>query len=127
MHRRLEAYERRLARLTAIVRAWAAPEEARRARLRARKVVHELTREGLRRAGLDPADAVALRDDEHPEPAPPPRRPPWRRPDPRERLCDRMYELAWRMRGRPPNLAKASAIELFAYYCFGDGAREAPA
>ena len=37
-----------------------------------------------------------------------------------------MEAIAERMRGRPPNLADASPAMLLAYYCFGDGAKEAP-
>jgi hypothetical protein len=126
MHRRLEALERRLVRLTRIVRAWSAPEEHRRALHRARKVIAELTREGMRRAGVDPDDAVTLRGFDTPEPPLPARRPPWRPPDPREVFLDKIEALAERLRGRPPDLANASPAMLFAYYCLGDGAVEAP-
>ena len=126
MGRRLQALERRLARLTAIVNGWA--EEARRERdLQAgRKIIAALIRTGLERAGLDPAQAVTLRRYEalKPPPAPPS---PLRRIDPREAFVARIEALADRMRGRPPDLANASPAELLAYYCLGDGAREAPA
>jgi hypothetical protein len=60
-----------------------------------------------------------------PEPPPPPMRlPP---ADPRVAFLADMQSLAERMRGRPPSLAHASPMELFAYYCVGEGAREAPA
>jgi hypothetical protein len=37
-----------------------------------------------------------------------------------------MEALAERMRGHPPNLTDASPAMLLAYYCFGQGAKEAP-
>ena len=46
---------------------------------------------------------------------------------PREAFLAEMERLAERMRGRPPSLAHASPMQLFAYYCVGEGAREAPA
>ena len=130
MHHRLKALERRLARLAAIVRGWSEPAKRRHDRLLARKVMHELTCEGLRRAGIDPAEAVALRRVDEPEPPPPRVR--LRPIDAREVLIAKMERLAERMRGHPPDLATASPAMLFAYYCIGPGnqdggTREAPA
>jgi hypothetical protein len=125
MHSRLKALERRLARLAGIVRSWSEPAERHRELLHAREVMHELTCEGLRRAGIDPTDAVALRRIDEPEPPPPRVR--LRPIDAREVLIAKMEKLAERMRGHPPNLASASPAMLFAYYCVGEGAREAPA
>jgi hypothetical protein len=125
MHPRLKAFERRLTRLAGIVRSWSEPARRHRDRLHARRVMHELICEGLRRAGIDPAEAVALRRFDEPEPPPPRVR--LRPIDAREELIAKMERLAARMRGRPPDLAKASAAMLFAYYCIGEGAREAPA
>lgn len=125
MTRRLQSLERRLARIAAVVNGWI--DEARRERQlhKGRKVIASLIREGLERAGLDPADAVTLRSYEAFEPTPPPP-PPWRRIDPREAFVAEIEALAERMRGRPPNLASASPAMLLAYYCFGEGAKEAP-
>jgi hypothetical protein len=130
MPHRLKALERRLARLAGIVRGWSEPAEHHRELLDARQVFTGLIREGLRRAAIDPAQAVSLRRLDKPEPPPPPVR--LRPADPRAAFLDDMRRLAERMRGRPPSLGDASAIELFAYYCVGPGnqdggAREAPA
>jgi hypothetical protein len=125
MHR-LKALERRLARLAGIVRSWSEPAEHHQELLHGRQVFAELIREGLRRAGIDPAEAASLRRlDNKPEPPPPPVR--LRPADPRVAFLADMKRLAERMRGRPPSLVQASAMELFAYYCVGEGAREAPA
>lgn len=125
MTRRLQALERRLARIAAVVNGWI--DEARRERQlqNARKVIASLIRDGLERAGLDPQEAVTLRRYEAIKPSPPPP-PPWRRVDPREAFVAEMQALAERMRGHPPNLASASPAMLLAYYCFGEGAKEAP-
>ena len=127
MTRRLQSLERRLARLTQTVNGWI--EEARRERdlCAGRKVIAAMIRAGLERAGLDPAQAATLRRYEALEPLPPQRPPMLRRVDPRQAFAEKMQALARRMRGHPPALASASAAELLAYYCFGDGAREAPA
>lgn len=85
-----------------------------------------MVRTGLERAGIDPAEAVTLRRYEATE-APLPS-PPLRQLDPREVFFARKRMLAERwMRGKPPSLATASPAMLLAYYCFGDGAKEAPA
>jgi hypothetical protein len=125
MHSRLKALELRLARIAGIVRGWSEPAKRHQEMLHGRQVFAELIREGLRRAGLDPAEAVTLRRLDAPEPPPPPVR--LRPADPREAFIAQMQKLAERMRGRPPNLANASPMQLFAYYCVGEGAREAPA
>ncbi|HML09545.1 MAG TPA: hypothetical protein VK432_01705 [Stellaceae bacterium] len=125
MLRRLKPFELRLARLTRIVRSWSEPVERHRGLLHARQVMNDLIREGLRRAGLNPDDAVTLR--QLGEPPPPPPRLVFRPPDARELLLAEAERLAWRMRGHPPSLARASPMELFAYYCVGEGARDAPA
>jgi hypothetical protein len=122
---RLKALERRLARLTGIVRGWSAPAERHRELHRARQAFAGLIREGLQRAGIDPAEAATLRGFD--APAPPPPRVSLRPADPREAFLAEMRKLAERMRGHPPALANASPAELFAYYCLGEGAREAPA
>ena len=127
MHHRLKALERRLARLAAIVRSWTEAAEEEQELREARQVFAGLIREGLRRAGIDPEAASILRRLDAPDPPPLPRvklRP----ADPRKAFLADMQKLAERMRGRPPNLADASAMQLFAYYCVGEGAvREAPA
>ena len=126
MHHRLKSFERRLTRIAGRLRGLA-EEAAEAAELHdARQAVAGLIRFGLERAGLDPAEALSLRRLE--QPAPPPVPPPRRRPlDPRRQFFAEMRTLAERLRGHPPALATASPIALLAYYCFGDGAREAPA
>jgi hypothetical protein len=125
MHHRLKALEQRLARIAGIVRGWSEPAKRHQEMLHGRQVLAELIREGLQRAGIDPAEAVTLRRLDEPEPPPPPVR--LRPTDPRVAFIEKMQRLAERMRGRPPSLAHASPMELFAYYCVGEGAREAPA
>jgi len=125
MRSRLKPLERRLARLAMLVQDWsAAAERARNAR-NARAAMTSLIRLGLERAGLDPAEAVSLR--RHATAEPPRFSPPVLRADPREALFARIQAVAERMRGEPPSLATASPVALLAYYCFGDGAKEAPA
>ena len=125
MHRRLKSFERRLARVAGIVHSRSAEAERQQDLYKARKAVASLIRAGLERAGIDPAEAVTLRRYETLEPPPP--RQKLRRTDPREAFFAQMAALAERMRGQPPSLATASPAALLAYYCFGDGAREAPA
>jgi hypothetical protein len=125
MHPRLRNLERRLARLAGIVRGWSEPAEHHQELLEARQLFAGLIRDGLRRAGIDPAEAASLRRLDTPEPPPPPVR--LRPADPRVAFLEEMEKLAERMRGHPPNLASASPAMLFAYYCVGEGAREAPA
>jgi hypothetical protein len=123
----MQALERRLARLTQTVNGWI--EEARRERelCAGRKVIAEMIRAGLERAGLDPAQAVTLQRYDALEPLPAPRPPQLRRIDPRQAFAERMQALARRMRGHPPALSDASPAELLAYYCFAESAKEAPA
>jgi hypothetical protein len=125
MRRRLEAFERRLARVAGIVRAAALQQAELRRVYAMRRRIAALIREGLERAGIDPALAPQLRQLEAPEP--PPARSSWQRPDPREAFFDKLRILAERLRGHPPPLATAAPIALLAYYCFGEGAKEAPA
>jgi hypothetical protein len=124
MHHRLKALERRLARVAGIVRGWSEPAHRYQQMHHARQVLAGLIRDGLCRAGIDPAEAVTLRGLDAPEPPPP--RVTLRSADPREAFLAQMQALAERMRGPPP-LARASPMELFAYYCVGAGARQAPA
>ena len=126
MHHRLKALERRLARLAGIVRSWTAAAEEEAEAREVRQLFAGLIRDGLRRAGIDPEAAASLRRLDAPDPPPLPRvqlRP----ADPRKAFLADMQSLAERMRSHPPSLANASAMELFAYYCLGEGAREAPA
>ena len=124
MRGRLSGFERRLARIAAWLRARADAAERARESDRAREKIAALIRDGLERAGLDPAEAAGLRRLAVPEPPRP--TPTRRRPDPAEAFLDRLRALAARMTGPPP-LATASRAELRAYYCCGDGAAEAPA
>lgn len=121
--RRLDALERRRARLAGIVRDRAEPARRERDLREARERVGALIRDGLERAGLDPADAAALHRYEAVEP---PLRPALRDAAPRDALVASLCAMAERLRGSPPPLASASPAELLAYYVFGDGAREAP-
>ena len=125
MPHRLKALERRLARLAGIVRSWSEPAKEHQELLDARQLFAGLIRDGLRRAGIDRAEAASLRRLDTPEPPPPPVR--LRPADPRVAFLADMERLAERMRGRPPSLADASPMQLFAYYCVGEGAREVPA
>jgi hypothetical protein len=111
MHR-LKALKRRLARLAGIVRGWSELAEHHRELLHARQVFAGLIRDGLRRAGIDPSEAAALRRLDKPEPPPPRLR--LRSADPRAAFLADMRRLAERMCGRPPSLADASPMQLFA-------------
>jgi len=122
---RLKSLERRLTRIAGIVRGRSAAAEREQDLHKARLAVASLIRVGLERAGLDPSAAAGLRRYEAPEPPPP--RPALRSAEPCDAFFTRMRALAERMRGLPPPLATASPAALLAYYCFGDGAREAPA
>lgn len=124
MQRRLKSLERRLARVAAIIRGQSADSAHARNLRNARRITVTLVRAGLEHAGIDPAEAVTLRRYEATE-APLPS-PPLRQLDPREVFFARMRTLAERMRGKPPSLATASPAMLLAYYCFGDGAKQAP-
>jgi hypothetical protein len=140
MQRRLEQFERRLARIAAALRVWKRdPERERRAR-EERDTLAAILRAGLKCAGVDPNEVWALRHLETWEP------PGWMRPRqfvhplrriaerqrPRS-LLERLDEDSKRYQGPPaPDLSQASVIHLIGYYCFGAGAapaaaREAPA
>lgn len=136
--RRLKEYERRLAPVTAWLRASSHdPEQERRAR-EYRELLAAILRAGLESAGVDPNEASALRHLEDPN-WPPlwlrPRRSlhPLRRVAERHRprpLIEKLFEETRRYHHspEPPNLHSASTYELIGYYCFGDGAadEEAP-
>ncbi len=130
MRSRLRAYERRLARLAGILRAWSGETERAAKRQEGRKLIAMMARAGLAAAGIDPGTAVTLRDLDAPEPARPQVHP-LRRAAQRSQqtLLDFLRETTARYHhGRPPDLAQASPMQIVGYYCFGDGtAREAPA
>ena len=113
----LRHFERRLARVAAIVRRWTPDLDRRRGVLAARKVVATAIRAGLAQAGIDPETVPALRRIEQAEPPPAPAT---YRPDPVAAFYDKMRTIARRCREHPPNLANASPIMLFAMFCFGD-------
>ena len=132
LNRRLEAFERRLARVAAVLGAWALDSENERARRETTAALAAMLRGALVHAGLDPNQAASLRRLEAPEPPRPPAVHPLRRlaerrrpRSPIEPLCD----LTRRYRGSSaPDLRNASVMQLIGYYCFGEGAgREAPA
>ena len=68
MHRRLKAFERRLAALGAVLRGWSVDPERERGAAERRKVLAVFLRAGLERAGVDPGEAASLRHLEAPEP-----------------------------------------------------------
>jgi hypothetical protein len=113
--------EQRLARLVAAVKGWVAGIEIERETHAARQAVAMAIRAGLAAAGIDPAEAVALRRFEAPEPPAPRAAEPGAVSD-RDRLFDELRRLARRLRDDPPqSLALASPAELLALCCFGDG------
>jgi hypothetical protein len=132
LQRRLEQFERRLARLAAWLRASSRdPEQQRRQRDR-RELLAAFLRAGLERAGVDPDEAASLRHLEDPD-WPPfiMRRQPFVHP--LRRVADRhrprnLIETLFAETRRyhharePPNLRQASTYQLIGYYCFGDGA-----
>jgi hypothetical protein len=132
MQRRLEQFERRLARLAARLRAWSSdPEQERRERER-RELLAAILRAGLECAGVDPNEAASLRHLEDPDWPPSFMRPrpfihPLRRVADRHRprsLIEQLFEETRRYHHpqEPPDLRQASTYELIGYYCFGDGA-----
>jgi hypothetical protein len=132
MYRQLEAFERRLARLTAVLGAWSHAGEEERERRERHAVLAAMLRGALVHAGLDPDEAASLRHLEAPEPPPPPVVHPLRRVAERRRprpLIEVLCDLTRRYHGPPaPNLRNASVMQLIGYYCFGEGtARETPA
>ena len=134
MHRRLEAFERRLAALQAVLRGWSDASEREQEAAKRHAVLAVFLRAGLEHAGVDPDEAASLRHLEDP-PAhlrPRPFVHPLRRLAERQRprtLLDALYDMTRRYhKGRAPDLRQASVMQLIGYYCFGDGtAREAPA
>jgi hypothetical protein len=130
MYRRLREFERRLARLSAVLNAWSGNDERQRRQRETHKVLAAMLRAGLESAGIDPDEVSALRRLETPEPAPPSEHPLRRlaqRQQPRTFL-DVICDLTRRFHTMPPDLHGASAAHLIGYYCFGDGAaRAAPA
>jgi hypothetical protein len=130
MHRRLAPFERRLARLAGVLRAWSRdPETEHRERAR-REAIAGLLRAGLVRAGVDPDEAAALRHLEDPNWPSPFRRPP-AFVNPLRRLAERtrprslvelLCEASRRYQQSRPDLREASPLQLIGYYCFGDGA-----
>jgi hypothetical protein len=136
MHRRLEQYERRLARIAAALRVWKHDPERERRRREYRATLAAILRAGLKCAGVDPDEAASLRHLEDPDWPPAWMRPrrfvhPLRRIAERQQpksLLERLDEESKRYQGPPaPDLSQASVIHLIGYYCFGAGARrEAP-
>lgn len=132
MRRRLEQFERRLARLEAWLGAWSRDPERERRQARQRELLAAILRAGLECAGIDPNEAASLRNLEDPD-WPPSflrRRPfihPLRRVAERHRprnLIEHLFAETRRYHHsrEPPNLGQASTYQLIGYYCFGDGA-----
>jgi len=76
----------------------------------------KVLRAGLTRAGIDPATVPAMRRYDEPEPAPP--RELYRPPGPVEIFREKMLRIVRHHREHPLDLNHASAMELFAVYCF---------
>ena len=115
----MRGLERRLRRLEALVGRWAAARSREADTLGARQIVAKIIRAGLRQAGLDPNEAVALRRFEQPEPAP--RSGAAGQPGgagPLDILYERLLALVPRRPEDMPDLATASPAKLFAAYCF---------
>ncbi len=132
MHRRLRALDLRLARLAARLKGWAQEEEAARRRREAGPIIARLLRGALRRAGVDPDAAAALRRLEAPAAEPPRFIHPLRRRAERPRtLLEALAAMTEAYRRRqppsPPDLRQASVVELLAYYGPAGPARAAPA
>ncbi|HZK90345.1 MAG TPA: hypothetical protein VFC56_09385 [Stellaceae bacterium] len=136
IYRRLEAFERRLARVAAVLGAWALDSERERERRETNAALAAMLRGALVDAGLDPNEAASLRRLEAPEPPRPPAMHPLRRLAERRRprpLIALLRDLTRRYPRPPaPDLRNASVMQLIGYYCFGPGnqahaAREAPA
>jgi len=136
IYRRLEAFERRLARIAAVLGAWTLDSEEERARRETSAALAAMLRAALAHAGLDPDEAASLRGLEAPEPSRPPFVHPLRRLGERQRprsLIELLCDLTRRYHAPPaPDLRSASVMQLIGYYCFGPGnqahaAREAPA
>jgi hypothetical protein len=133
MQRRLEAFERRLAALDAMLRAWSREgERERKARARG-AVLASMLRAGLECAGVDPGEALALRHLEEPDEERPFIRPrpfvhPLRRLAERQRprpLIEALEAATKRyQQGPAPDPRRASAMQLIGYYCFGPGNRD---
>ncbi len=70
MHRRLKAFERRLAALGAVLRGWSVDPERERQAAERRKVLAVFLRAGLEHAGVDPNEAASLRRLEDPDGTP---------------------------------------------------------
>ena len=128
MHRHLEQFERRLAALNAMLRAWSRDGERERESRERRAVLASMLRAGLECAGVDPSEASALRHLETPEPPPAPfvhplrRLADRRRPRPLIEVLDAMTKRYHK--GPAPGLHQASAMQLIGYYCFGPGSRD---
>jgi hypothetical protein len=132
MQRRLEAFERRLVRLAAWLRASSRDPEQQRREREQRELLAAILRAGLESAGVDPNEAASLRHLEDPD-WPPlfmRRQPfihPLRRVAERHRpraLIEMLFEETQRFHHAPapPDLRQASTYQLIGYYCFGDGA-----
>ena len=124
----MRGLERRLRRLEALVGRWAAERSREADTLGARQIVAKIIRAGLKQAGLDPNEAVALRrfEQPEPEPEPTPRSGAAGQPGgagPLDILYERLLALVPRRPEDMPDLATASPAKLFAAYCFaGDPA-----
>lgn len=145
MHSRLEGFERRLAALHAVLRAWSGDEERKRRSRERSAMLASILRAGLESAGVDPGEASSLRHLEDPE-WPPAFMRPLRFVHPLRRLAEKrrprtvveQLDDATRryQQGPAPDLSQASVLQLIGYYCFGAGnkagnkggaSREAPA
>ena len=121
----LHGLRRRLDRLWASHRRDADRRAAAREAHRARESFVTTLRAGLQRAGIDPDAVPAMRRFARPDSAPPLAA--VDRPSgPVEILRARLVKLARQCRESPPDLARATPMQLFVMYCLGDPPAAAP-
>src|ERR1700722_19955004 len=116
MYRRLEAFERRLAPVAAVLGGWAGDSEQECARRETGAALAAMLRGALVDAGLDPNAAASLRCLAAPERLPPSVPHPLRRLAKRRRprpLIELLYEITPRYHRAPaPDLRGASVMQL---------------
>jgi hypothetical protein len=116
----LRGLRRRLERLWAVHQWERAAEDEQREAAGVRNRFLAVLRAGLARAGIDPASLPVMRRFDEPEDAPPATAA--RPPHPFDKLYGELSRLARGGCGSPAELANASAMTLFALYCFDEAA-----
>jgi len=109
---------RRLDRVAAVVERCQAARDREEEHRRSRELFVGLLMGGLRDHGIDPATVPAMRRFDEPEPAPPPVS--LKPPNARDLLFAKIAQLRRRCLQHPPDLARATPMELFALYCFDE-------